>query len=124
MKKFLLPIVITALLMSFTIVSITEVVNAIKTGNATAVARYFDNTVEITLPEKGNSYSKSQAELVLRDFFNTNGVKNFEVIHKSENAGSQFCIGNLTTNNGVFRTTIYMKQKGGMEVIQELRFER
>jgi hypothetical protein len=124
MKKFLLPIVITALLMSFTIVSITKVVNAIKTGNATAVARYFDNTVEITLPEKSNSYSKSQAELVLRDFFNTNGVKNFEVIHKSENAGSQFCIGNLTTNNGVFRTTIYMKQKGGMEVIQELRFER
>ena len=124
MKKFLLPIVITALLMSFTIVSITEVVNAIKTGNATAVARYFDNTVEITLPEKSNSYSKSQAELVLRDFFNTKGVKNFEVIHKSENAGSQFCIGNLTTNNGVFRTTIYMKQKGEMEVIQELRFER
>ncbi|MDP4283559.1 MAG: DUF4783 domain-containing protein [Bacteroidota bacterium] len=124
MKKFLLPIAIVALLSSFMIVSFTEVVNAIKSGDATEVAKYFDNTVEITLPEKSNSYSKHQAELVLRDFFNTNGVKNFEVIHKSENVGSQFCIGNLTTNNGIFRTTIYMKQNGNKEVIQELRFEK
>lgn len=124
MKKNLLSLAIITFLSSFMIISFTEVVNAIKSGNATEVARYFDNTVEITLPEKSNSYSKSQAELVLRDFFNSNGVKNFEVIHKSENAGSQYCIGNLTTNNGLFRTTIYMKQKGDKQVVQELRFER
>jgi hypothetical protein len=94
-----------------------------KTGNAMLVARYFDQAVEINLPDKGGSYSKSQAEIVLKDFFDNNPVKGFEVIHKGQNAGSQFCIGTLLTRNGSFRTTIFMKQKGDIQVLQELRFE-
>ena len=124
MKKIILSISVISLLCSFSMISFTEVVSAIKSGKATEVARYFDNTVEITLPEKSNSYSKSQGELVLYNFFNNNTVTNFEVIHKSESAGSQYCIGNLITNNGTFRTTIYMKQKGDKQVVQELRFEK
>ncbi len=109
---------------SFISLSFNEVVKAIKSGNAAEVSKYFDNTVEITLPEKSHSYSKSQAELVLHDFFAANSVKDFEVIHKSDGNGSQYCIGNLQTNNGVFRTTIFMKQKGEKQLVQELRFER
>lgn len=124
MKKFLLAALIVTAFSSFTYISFTEIISAIKSGNAAEVAKYFDNTIEITLPEKSNSYSKSQAHLVLRDFFYQNPVKNFEVIHQSENAGSEYCIGNLTTSNGVFRTTIYMKQVGAKQLIQELRFEK
>ena len=124
MKKIILYIIVAGLFSSFTAISFTEVLNAIKSGNAKEVAQYFDNTVEITFPGKSNSYSKSQAELVLNDFFNSNNVKNFEIIHKSENISSQYCIGNLNTNNGSFRTTIYMKQKGDRQVVQELRFEK
>ncbi len=102
---------------------IDEVVAAMKAGNAAQVARYFDQAVEINLPDKGGSYSKSQAEIVLKDFFANNPVKGFEVIHKGQNAGSQYCIGTLLTRNGSFRTTIYMKQKGDLQVLQELRFE-
>ncbi len=105
-------------------VIVDEVIKAIKNGDAAEISKYFDNTVEITLPDKSNSYSKSQAELVLRDFFNTNVVKDFEVLHKGDNAGSQFCIGTLQTKNGIFRTTIFLKQKGEKQVLQELRFEK
>lgn len=94
-----------------------------RTGNASAVAKFFDNSVEISMPDKSNSYSKSQAELVLKDFFASNAVKGFEIIHKGENAGSQYCIGTLQTKNGSYRTTIFMKQKGDRQVLQELRFE-
>ena len=87
------------------------------------MARYFDASVELSMPDKSNSYSKSQAELVLKDFFATNAVKGFEVIHKGENAGSQYCIGTLVTKTGSYRTTIFMKQKGDGQVLQELRFE-
>lgn len=104
-------------------ISIDEVVNAMKAGNVTAMAAFFDNTVEVTLPDKGNSYSKTQAEMVLRDFFNNNPVKGFTVIHKGENAGYQYCIGTLITKNGNFRTTIQMKQKKDAQVLQEIRFE-
>ena len=124
MKRLLLFLAIFISVCSFMSLSFTEVVRAIKSGNSAEVSKYFDNTVEITLPEKSNSYSKSQAELVLRDFFATNGVKDFEVLHKSDTPGSQYCIGNLQTNNGTFRTTIYMKSKGDKELVQELRFEK
>ncbi|HET7115772.1 MAG TPA: DUF4783 domain-containing protein, partial [Hanamia sp.] len=67
---------------------------------------------------------KSKAEGVISDFFKTNPVKGFKVIHQGENAGSQYCIGNLMTGNGLYRTTIYTKQKGDVQVIQELRFEK
>lgn len=124
MKSFILSSLLFFSLSSFLSLSFTEVISAIESGNASQVTKFFDNTVEITLPGKSNSYSKSQAELVLHDFFLSNQVKSFEVIHKSDNAGSQYCIGNLNTSSGVFRTTIYMKQKGDKLVVQELRFER
>ena len=124
MKKLFTYVLITVLLSSFTFSSVQDVVNALKSGNAALISKYFDNTIDITLSDKSNSYSRSQAELVLKDFFNTNGVKNFNVIHTGNNAGSQYCIGTLQTKNGTFRTTIYMKQKGDKQVLQELKFEK
>jgi hypothetical protein len=102
---------------------IDEVVAAMRSGNSTLIAKYFDDLVDISMPDKSNTYSKTQAELVLKDFFTNNPVKKFEIIHKGENSGSQFCIGTLYTKNGSFRTTIFMKQKGGGQLLQELRFE-
>lgn len=124
MKRIFTIAVLGIMALSFTMMqSIDEVVNAMKNGNAGQVAKYFDNTVEITLMDKSNSYSRSQAELVLRDFFATNPVKGFEVIHKGENSGSQYRIGNLNTKTGTFRTTIFMKQKGDKQLLQEIRLE-
>ena len=122
--KSLYKLLFLPLMLSFSFVSVEDIISAIKNGDATEVSKYFDNTVEISLPNKSNSYSKSQAELVLRDFFVNNVVKDFEVIHKGDNAGSQFCIGTLQTKNGIFRTTIFLKQKGEKQVLQELRFEK
>ena len=123
MKKYLLSFLILIISSSFTSLSFSQIINAIKTGKSDEVAKYLDSTVEITLPNKSNSYSKSQAELVLHEFFTNNPVKNFEVVHQSENGNSQYCIGNLSTSNGVFRTTIFVKQKGQKQLVQELRFE-
>ena len=124
MKYFILSTALTVLASSFITLSFDEVVNAIKSGDASEVSKYFDNTVEITLAGKSNSYSKTKAAQVLHDFFVSNTVKDFEILHKSDNSGSQYCIGNLKTANGTFRTTIFMKQKGSAEVIQSLSFEK
>ncbi len=124
MKHFFTLITISTLLFSFTTLqTIDEVVNAFKNGNAAQIAKSFDNTVEISMPEKSSSYSKSQAEVVLKDFFSNNGVKGFEITHKGENNGNQYCIGTLNTKNGSYRTTIYMKQKADKQLLQEIRFE-
>ena len=124
MKLFFTLSLLIASLSSFVkFGGIDDVIAAMKTGNSNQVAKYFDNNVDISMPDKSNSYSKSQAELVLKDFFSSNPVKSFEIIHKGENAGSQYCIGTLQTKSGTYRTTVFMKQKGDMQVLQELRFE-
>ena len=124
MKRILLLLTSAAVLSSFSLLSsIDEVITALRSGYATQMAKFFDNTVEITMPDKNNSYSKSQAEMVLTDFFSNNTVKSFTVIHKGENAGSQYAIGTLVTKNGSFRTTIFMKLKADKQFLQEIRFE-
>ena len=124
MKRIFTLFSILAIVSSFSIYTgIDEIISALKTGNANGIAKYFDNTVEITLPDKSNSFSKSQAEVVLRDFFNNNPVKGFDILHKGENAGSQYCIGTLVTKNASYRTTVFMKQKGNRQTLQEIRFE-
>jgi len=124
MRKITLFIIILVVSSAFVNQSFSDIINALKTGNAAQVAQYFDNTIEITLPAKSHTLNKKQAEIALNDFFSQNTVKDFKVIHQSEKAGSEYCIGNLITSNGVFRTTIFTKQKEGKELIQELRFEK
>ena len=88
---------------------IDDVISAMKSGNASGVTRYFDNYVDITMPDKSSNYSRSQGELILKDFFSNNGVKTFDVKHKGNNDNGDYCIGTLQTKNGNFRTTVYMR---------------
>ncbi len=125
MKKIFTICAAFVALSSFTIIiGLNDVVNAIKSGNAAAVAKYFDNTVEITVNGKSTNYSKAQGEVVLRDFFATNAVKSFLILHQGESGGSEFCIGTLGTSNGNYRTTLNLKQKGDKQTLQEIKFEK
>src|SRR6185436_20868986 len=109
---------ITLLLTSFTAQnSIDEVIGALRSGNSSDLSRYFDDNVDLTLPDKSDSYSKAQAQLIVKDFFGNNGVKGFDLKHKGDSPGGHFCIGTLQTNSGNFRTNVFMKIKSGREVI-------
>ncbi|MHA4812606.1 DUF4783 domain-containing protein, partial [Flavitalea flava] len=103
--------------------TIDEIASAMKSGNIVKLSRYLDSRVDISLPEKSDSYSKSQAEMIIRDFFSTNGVQNFLIRHKGENGGSEFCVGLLKTRNGDYRTTLFIKIKGDKPLLQEIRFQ-
>ena len=103
--------------------SIDDIAGAMRSGNIGQLSRYLDNRVDISLPEKSDTYSKSQAEMIIRDFFTTNVVQNFLVKHKGENGGSEFCVGVLQTRNGDYRTTLFIKQKGEKQLLQEIRFQ-
>ncbi|HET6768632.1 MAG TPA: DUF4783 domain-containing protein, partial [Chitinophagaceae bacterium] len=64
---------------------IEDVISAMKSGNASGVTKYFDSYVDITIDDKGSNYSRSQGELILKDFFSSNGVRSFELKHKVNN---------------------------------------
>jgi hypothetical protein len=99
------------------------VVTAIRAGNVTQLSPFFDSRVDISLPDKVDTYSKSQAEMVIGDFFNTNGVQNFRITQQGESGGTVFCAGILQTRTGNFRTTLFFKQKGDKHFLQEIRFQ-
>lgn len=102
---------------------IDDVINALRTGNANEVAKYIDDNVELSLPDKSDSYSKAQAVMILKDFFANNNVVSFEAKHKGDNSGNQFCIGTLKTKSGDYRTTVFMKTKNGKQSVKEIRFQ-
>jgi hypothetical protein len=100
-----------------------DILVALKSGNATQLSRYFDSRVDITLPDKSDNYSRTQAEMILRDFFGSNAVRSFETKYKGENNGSKYCIGTLLTRNGNYRTKLFLKLKGNSQVLQEIAFQ-
>jgi hypothetical protein len=102
---------------------IDGVIGALKAGNAAELSKYFDDNVELTLPVKSDSYSKAQAQVIVKDFFTNNGVKNFELKHKGDSPGGHYCIGTLQTKSGNFRAHVFMKAKGNREVLKEIRFQ-
>ncbi len=103
--------------------NIDGVISALRSGNATELGKYFDDNVELTLPVKSDSYSRAQAQVILKDFFANNGVKNFELKHKGESPGGNYCIGTLLTKSGNFRAHVFMKAKGNKDVLKEIRFQ-
>lgn len=127
MKSFISTL---AIFLSLAMVSFTKqasnldyVIDALKDGKANEIGKYLDDNVEITLPDKSNNYSKAQAILILKDFFDNNEVKTFEVKHKGDQNGGQFCVGTLQTKSGNYRTTIFMKTMSGKDFIKTLRFQ-
>ncbi len=103
--------------------NLDSIIMSIESGNSTRLSAFFDSNLEISLPDKSNNYSKAQAELILKDFFKLHHVKHFEVLHTGDNEGAQYCIGNLYTRNGTFRTTLYIKQTAQKSILQEIRFD-
>jgi hypothetical protein len=121
---FLSTVVIAFLLSAFKpIAGLDDVINALKSGNAQELSKYIDDNIEISLPDKTENYSRAQAVMVLKDFFTNNGVTGFDVQFKGENGGGQYCIGDLKTKSGVYRTTVFMKTKDNKQLIKELRFK-
>lgn len=120
--NFLLLISLTVF--SYSFIQKDDIVTALKSGSADKMARYFDNMVDVSIPGKSNTFSKGQAEMVVKDFFALNKVKNFEVQHSGSNPSSNFIIGTLTTNSGNYRTTVYMRSRGDKQLIQGVEFEQ
>ncbi len=127
MKPLFTTLLLGAMLVlsSFTVQegSIDEVIGALRTGSSAELSKYFDDKVELTLPDKSDSYSKAQAQLIVKDFFGNNGVRGFDLKHKGDSPGGHFCIGTLQTSTGNFRTNVFMKMKNGREVVKEIRFQ-
>lgn len=125
--KHHISILATALLFSVSVLaqSVEEsIASAVRVGNHKELARHFDTKVDMAVLNKENSYSKAQAELIIKDFFEKNRVSGYQVIHRGKSRdGAQYVIGSLTTATGTYRTYVLTKGDGDKARIQQLRFE-
>ena len=101
-----------------------SLISALQTGNEKKLSVFLNNSVDITIKSEESVYSKTQAELILKDFFIKNSPQSFSIIHKGTSGkDAAFFIGNLQTKKGIFRTYIYLKKLNDAMLIQELKFE-
>lgn len=75
-------------------------IKALKNNDVDALIKSFSDPVEITLPDSENSYSKTQAAMVLRKFMMENKVKTFVVKQSGKSTGgSEFIIGDMISTS-------------------------
>ena len=94
---------------------------ALKAGNAKELSIYFNKNIDLNIPNNEGIFSKAQAELIVKDFFNHYTTSDFTILHQgSSKDGAKYSIGNLVTDKGVFRVYYYMKKVDEKYLIFEL----
>lgn len=96
---------------------------AIKSGNATEIAKYFDSNVELSINGNKSVYSKAQATQVLSNFFKQNKPTAFAEKHSGGRENSKYLIGTLTTE-GATQYRITILYKGEQPSISQFTIEK
>ncbi|MCP3929633.1 MAG: DUF4783 domain-containing protein [Bacteroidetes bacterium] len=99
---------------------------ALSSGDAQALGQYFDQSVEVSILDDEDLYSRAEAISIVKDFFSKNKPNSFSQLHKGASKGkdSEYCIGLLSTSTHTFKVYLYMKVSADSYLIQGLRFDR
>lgn len=101
-----------------------EIVLSIQNGNDEVLASYFNQNVELVVESHDDVFSKSQAQQIVAEFFNTNKPKQFSIIHQGGKDGARYAIGSLVTNTGTFRVYFLFRTKDNNSYIHQLKIEK
>lgn len=102
-----------------------QIVAALTAGNAAALSGYFNSMVDLGISGNEETYSKTQATQILKDFFTKNPVKSVKITRQgSSTDGSQFSIGEMQAGEGKFRIYYLLKKVLGKFLIQQLQIQK
>lgn len=126
MKRLVVLFLVPIMIMGFAGDTFDSISNAFRAGDARQLASFFGTTIDLTLLDREDVYSKGQAEIMLKDFFTRNPPKSFQLVHKgSSQEGTQYGIGELMTANGKeYRITFNLRNTNGRPLLNELRIEQ
>lgn len=103
--------------------SIDSVISAIDTNSSSELARFFESSISLNVNGQQGSYSKNQAEIVIRDFFKKNPSKGFSIVYSSEtNPSLSSFIGDYLSGQGTFKVFIKVSQQDSNLKIYSLEF--
>lgn len=101
-----------------------EIANMLSSGNVNGLSEHFMNSVDLTILNNEDVYSKTQATQVTKRFFDENTAKGFTVKHEGKSKlEDHYRIGTLNTSKGNYRVTYFLKNHEGKYLIKKLRIE-
>lgn len=104
---------------------IGQVKETIKAGSAKELSKFLNQTIDVTIDDKMQSYSKAQAEFVLRDFFKQHPPNEFDIIHQGSSRGGQpFAIGQYKSASDTYRVFMKIKVVSNHQLVHEISFVR
>lgn|GEM_PF-674200 len=126
MKKnlliFLLTVSSLAVQAQFAKNPMKEVVSSFKLNHLQDISRYMDDYISVTLNNNQSLYSKNQAEIIIKDFFDKNAASEFSVINDgSEEKNTKFALLSFESNREKYSLYILLKEKDNSYIIQEIR---
>jgi hypothetical protein len=102
-----------------------EITDALGSGDAKSLALHFDTMVDLGLPEKDDSYSKSQGEIIMRDFFKKCPAESFKVVKKGDISKSAcFAICHYKTKDMDYQVSLHLQLKDEEYLITKIKFEK
>ncbi len=123
--KILLFIFVTIFTGNVFVVDIIDDVSlSFKSGDAKEIAEFFSSTVELSILDTEDTYSKAQAELIIKDFFFKHTPLTTKVIHRvTSNPNYKFGVIILGTSAGSYRVSYELKNTSGKPLITQIRIE-
>ena len=101
-----------------------SIAESLKVGDVAKISEYFPSSLDMTISQTEDVFSKAQATQILSQFFKTHKPSDFIVKHKGSSKGGDFYeIGTLKTMNGEFRVTFFLKKDGDKIFIKRLKIE-
>lgn len=95
-----------------------------KQSNLEELYKTFAPSIELTILNDDNVYSKEQAGIIVNNFFTKNPISSVKVIHRVDsNPDLRFAVVMLISKNGNYRTSFSLRNSNGTFRITELRIE-
>lgn len=100
-----------------------EIHAAFERGDVDGLAAFFDSSIDMTVLQSEGIYSKTQARVILRNFFAENSPGTFTMQHQGGNDNAKYIVGTLQVQNAVYRVYYLSKISNNTMTIQKLRIE-
>ncbi|RKQ50525.1 uncharacterized protein DUF4783 [Roseivirga pacifica] len=99
---------------------------ALKSSSSREISKHLHNKVEIKLDGERNEYSKNQAEVVLKQFFQDNTAESCEFVHQGNNnaGGIIYAIGSYQTSSVSYRVVVRAKKFSKEFKVYRLEFTK
>ena len=103
-----------------------KISTSLANGSMKDLSKNFDRRVQVTISNKSEYYSGSQAEIIVSDYLRQLETKAFTVIRSGiiQGGSAEFIIGQIKSSiRGNVKVYIYARKVADTLYIQEIRFE-